>query len=314
VTPSAPSSAPTPAAAVVVVNYAASRMIRENLAPFPAGDAGMLVVVVDNHSSDEERTAVRVLCAERRWTLVEQPNAGFGAGMNAGASRALELGASALVLLNPDAVADHGTLRELAHRVDRERALLLGPTIMRSDGTVWFAGGRVLVAEGRTTTRPGTDSASPDGWLTGACLAMHADLWATVGGFDDDYFLYWEDVDLSRRAVDAGFRLEVAHDLTIVHDAGGTQEGAGKSPVYCRYNCRNRLLFAARHLAPRDRVRWLLGSPGYARAVVYRGGRRAFLRDAGRLAGAAILGTLEGTAILIASLLRPRPRRSRADR
>ena len=305
-----------PLSAVVIVSYGSSGLIRENLPVFRPDEERMLVVVVDNHSSDEERAAVRALCAERQWTLVERPNGGFGAGMNAGVARAAELGASVFVLLNPDAVADHATLRELAHRVGRDRSMLLGPTILRGDGTVWFDGGRVLVSEGRTTTRPGTDSSTAGGWLTGACLALHHDLWTAVDGFDDDYFLYWEDVDLSWRAVGAGFRLEVARDLTIVHDAGGTQPGQGKSPVYCRYNCRNRLLFAARHLGRRDRVRWLLGSLRYAKAVVYRGGRRAFLRDAGRLAWAAGAGTLSGAVALIGSLPRrgpgtPLPQRSR---
>ena len=63
---------------------------------------------------------------------------------------------------------------------------------------------------------------------------MHADLWRAVGGFDEDYFLYWEDVDLSLRLLRAGAALEVRHDLEVVHDVGATSHdrAEGKSAVY----------------------------------------------------------------------------------
>jgi len=86
-------------------------------------------------------------------------------------------------------------------------------------------------------------------WLSGACFAMHRDLWTTVAGFDDDYFLYWEDVDLSYRVVKAGGRLAVRQDLVAVHDVGGTQHDVtqrAKSSTYYYYSCRNRLVFAAK--------------------------------------------------------------------
>ena len=66
----------------------------------------------------------------------------------------------------------------------------------------------------------------------------------------------------------AGGRVGVARDLRCVHDAGGTQTGAGtptKSSLYYYFNCRNRLLFAAAHLPGRDRARWRRGAAGYAR-------------------------------------------------
>jgi GT2 family glycosyltransferase len=41
---------------------------------------------------------------------------------------------------------------------------------------------------------------APFSWLTGACLAVSKQVWQATGGFDPDYFLYWEDVDYSQRA------------------------------------------------------------------------------------------------------------------
>ena len=49
-----------------------------------------------------------------------------------------------------------------------------------------------------------TEMDAPFGWLTGACLAVSKRVWQATGGFDPDYFLYWEDVDYSQRAKAVG--------------------------------------------------------------------------------------------------------------
>ncbi len=78
-------------------------------------------------------------------------------------------------------------------------------------------------------------------------MAFTISLYELVGGYDESYFLYWEDVDFSVRASHVGAHLQVLTDVTAIHDEGGTQEttkGRAKSLLYYRYNTRNRLLFA----------------------------------------------------------------------
>ena len=115
---------------------------------------------------------------------------------------------------------------------------------------------------------------APFSWLTGACLAVSKQVWQATGGFDPDYFLYWEDVDYSQRAKAVGARLVVRNDLVVTHDVGATQ-GTGKSAVYLRFNSRNRLLFASKWLPKRIQRRWIrqtpireLSSPGTGRAPI----------------------------------------------
>jgi hypothetical protein len=86
-------------------------------------------------------------------------------------------------------------------------------------------------------------------------------------------------------------------DEVAVHAVGGTQRQQGKSARYCYYMCRNRLLFAAVHVARRDRWRWLRLAPRYARLVAFADGRRAALRRPSTVA-AAIAGTIVGTTRL----------------
>ena len=87
----------------------------------------------------------------------------------------------------------------------------------------------------------------------------------------------------------------VRPDVVAVHSVGGTQ-GESKSALYYFWNCRNRLLFAAQHLGPRDRRRWAWRTVPYAIEVVSRGGRRQLLHPAS--VWAAVRGSVAGLRLL----------------
>ena len=284
--------------ALVVVSYASHALLERHLAATTAGAAGEdspTVVVVDSFSDEREREAVARVTREHGWLLVTTVrNGGFGAGVNAGARRARELGCDVLVVLNPDLDVDAATVEALAQVVRDDPSTLVGPRIVKPDGLPWFAGGTLDLRTGRTRTTVAPGAAVQ--WVSGACFAVSTDLWHTVGGFDEDYFLYWEDVDLSWRVRAAGGRLLVREDLVAIHEVGGTQATAGtraKSLGYYRHNCRGRLLFAAKHLPPAAARHWAGTAPRYALEVVLRGGRRQLLRSPAPLVAAA-LGTLDG--------------------
>ena len=281
---------------IIVVNYGSHRLLAENFGGLDLAALGARLVVVDNFSSHAERAAVRELCTRRGWRLHCGRPVGFGGGVNRGVAFARQLGCDTFVVINPDARADAAAIAALADHARSEHSALIGPTITGPDGGFWFAGGTVLVRSGRTTTAPGTDSSAPGGWITGACMAFHASLWSRLDGFDERYFLYWEDVDLSWRCTAAGGRLVVRDDIRITHSVGGTQHAAGraKSAAYYYYNCRNRLLFASRHLSRADALRWLLLTPAYARRVLLRGGRRQFLTKPWRPLWASVRGSATG--------------------
>jgi GT2 family glycosyltransferase len=125
---------------------------------------------------------------------------------------------------------------------------------------------------------------------------VSAELWRRTGGFDEGYFMYWEDVDFGYRALGVGARVTLREDLVAVHDQGGTQgprHGRAKSSLYYFYNCRNRLLFGERHLGRADLLRWLVLTPRVSWEVLLRGGRRQLLAQP-RLAWSAASGGLAG--------------------
>lgn len=287
--------------AVLVVNYGAHELVAENLAHTTLPDEAF-VTVVDNVTTDAERAAMSALAERRGWDLVlPDANLGFGAGMNAAAGHAASRGATSFILLNPDArIAGDGVAR-LAARLAADPCVVISPLVERPDGR-HFASEMELDLDTGAVRRRRDDGRYPRSasWLSGACLAVSREMWERVGGFDEDYFLYWEDIDFSIRAVAAGARLEVAEDVRAVHDAGGTQTDAGgptKSAVYYFYNTRNRLVFAARHLDSAGQRRWRRTSMSAAWSILMRGGRRQLLHP-GRTLVPAWRGTASGLAYM----------------
>ncbi|MCO7203230.1 glycosyltransferase family 2 protein [Microbacterium sp. CnD16-F] len=269
----------TPRAAVVIVNYGASAILEPNAATVqPPGDG--FVVVVDCFSSTDERARIDVACRRHGWVpVLLERNAGFGGGTNAGAALALERGAEVVVALNPDATIDRESLAQLVQAAADDRLALVSPTILDGGGGVWFGGSDLYLDDGsiagarRRAERAGRPRHE---WATGACFAMSAELWSRVGGFDEEYFLYWEDVDLSRRVLDLGGSLRTL-PVTAVHDEGQTHldavRGRAKSETYYYFNIRNRLLYAAKHGDAETVRRWSRATLRVSWLILMQGGR-----------------------------------------
>jgi GT2 family glycosyltransferase len=291
---------------IVVVNFGSAHLVERHLGRIRLEGMPVRVVVVDNYLDEAEQRRIQALCADRGWTVALLPdNRGFGAGVNAGVRAARELGCVTFLLLNPDAELDATVVDELRRDSLREPLSLITPRVDGPDGHPWFVGAVVHRNSGRIRSRSSDDHAGVLPWVTGACLVVHRDLWERMGGFDESYFLYWEDVDLSYRCQQVGGQVRVRLDLVARHAVGGTQgavRGRAKSAIYYRFNCRNRLLFAARHLPRRDMVRWLWATPSVSWEILMRGGRRQLLHRPG-LALAAARGAIEGVGIVLGALV-----------
>ncbi|MGP9745372.1 glycosyltransferase family 2 protein [Brachybacterium sp. AOP29-B2-41] len=288
----------TDAFAVVIVNYGLPNLLAQNIGADLDGQAGAQVVVVDNFHSERARELTARLCRERGWLLVPSPNDGFGAGVNRGIAAARGRGHQVFITLNPDAVASARVLRELAHHARTHPDALISPYMDDGEGRPHFRGAGVHRRTGQMRSGWATEDQDPvwKNWLSGACLALRAEAFDRVGGLSEEYFLYWEDVDISRRAAELGMTLVLRDDLLVVHDEGGThtdRDARAKSPLYYYYNIRNRLLFGRRTLSGRDRLHWLLATPRQSLLIWLRGGRRQLLTHP-RGAWAALRGAVAG--------------------
>ncbi|MGY1601007.1 glycosyltransferase [Geodermatophilus sp. SYSU D00815] len=308
---------------VVVVSYGSPALLRRTLAASGLGGGDVRVVVVDNFSSAAHRRELTALAAEQGWHLVGLPdNRGFGAACNAGVAAARDLGCTTFLFLNPDAVVTPAVVAELRAHSLREPLALISPVLVDSAGDVVFRMARTDLRTGRVRTRPAAAAALPNDpgdWLCAACVVASDRLLRRIGGFAEDYFLYWEDVDLGFRTLQAGGSVVLREDLVAVHDEGGTHDeaphgkgrrGEAKSALYYRYNCRNRLVFAARNLPRRRLLRWVLSTPALSWDILLRGGRRQLVHDP-RLLWAAVAGSLAGLRAALPALLPGAGRRPR---
>jgi N-acetylglucosaminyl-diphospho-decaprenol L-rhamnosyltransferase len=192
------------------------------------------VTVVDNGSTDGSVEKVR---AHPGIDLVESgSNRGYGGAANLGVARATE---DWVLVVNPDVQFEKGSIDELLAVADRwPRAGALGPRIHTDDGML-YPSARDLPSLGRGIghaafgwvwpANPWTASYRRErgaptegvvGWLSGSCLMLRREAFLSVGGFDEGYFMYFEDTDLCDRLARAGWDVVYAPSATVVH-AGG---------------------------------------------------------------------------------------------
>ena len=240
---SAASGAPGTAAgwAAVVVNFNAGGALAGCVASVLAQDPRPELVVVDNASTDDSLDGLRR--AQPGVRVVHS-------GGNLGYARAANLGIAAtaapvVAVLNPDTVLGPGTGAALTARFAAERDLgAAGPRLCNPDGTVYPSARRVpglvdAVGHGLLffvwrdnpfTARYRETGADPDrprpvDWVSGAAVWLRREALDDIGGWDERYFMYVEDVDLCWRLRRAGWRVAYEPAGTVTHLLGVSTAG-----------------------------------------------------------------------------------------
>lgn len=228
----APVRSASPSLSVVVVNYRSwddtARLVQQ-LRTSAVRDGAAEIMIVDNHSPPHPQ-ASRLRRTEgvslRRWGR----NRGFARAVNEGVR--LSLGRWVL-LLNPDVTVGDEFLDDvlaLTIRLDRDepRVGIVGLGVRNADGsrqpttgpfpTLLGTLARLLLPRARRKCHlrsPNTSQEVP--WATGCCLLVRRRLLDELGGFDPDFFLYYEDVDLCHRAQQHGWSVRYEPGLLAVH-------------------------------------------------------------------------------------------------
>jgi GT2 family glycosyltransferase len=250
-----------PRLSIVVVNYRqwgkTADLVRQLLlAPcIRRGDAE--AIIVDNHSPPHP--AARRLrrlpgISVRRWGV----NRGFARAVNEGC----RLGRGDwFLLLNPDTTLSEGFLDaalDLAERLaaDEPRAGIIGFHLRNSDGSRQLSSGpfptltstlwRLLLPRSRRKYQaPRAVERCRVPWVTGCCLLVRRECLEELGGLDEEFFLYYEDVDLCLRARQRGWSVWYEPDLAVIHHFPLHRRSV---PAVMRLVTRHSLLtYAAKH-------------------------------------------------------------------
>jgi GT2 family glycosyltransferase len=244
------------AVAVVIPNWNTGEYLDRCLDAVATQDgADIEVIVVENGSRDGSG---EILARRGVRTISLAENAGFARAVNLGAA---ESDAPLVLVLNADCFLDQGCVRTLAATLAADRSLGgVQPLILQAPSEP--AGARIY-SSGQCLTRAG--SAFERGWgapatlaptateevfgVSGAACLLRRELFSELGGYDESYFAFFEDVDLNARARLAGWRFACVPDAGAVHVG---HAGWGRQPRPQRFNVeltvRNRLATAVKVL------------------------------------------------------------------
>jgi GT2 family glycosyltransferase len=197
-------------------------------------------IVVDDGSTDDSASLVSTEYPDFRLVTLPQ-NTGFAHAANAGMRAAR---GSIIALLNNDAIADARWIEELVGALARHpeagmaasKILLMEePPRIQSAGDVFRREG---VPDNRGAWEPDHGQYDDEGFVFGACggaLAYRPEMLEDVGLFDEDFFMYCEDVDLAFRAQLRGYTCVYAPQAVVRHRLGASSTGAMAS-YYCGRN------------------------------------------------------------------------------
>jgi GT2 family glycosyltransferase len=227
---------------VVVVSYNVRSMLLRCLESVDVALAGVPheVVVVDNASRDGSPTAVREGFPRAR--IIESPvNNGFGKANNLAIQQTI---GEFVFFLNPDTQVDPAALKKLLDYIRaRPNVGIAGPRLLYPTGVdqpsrrrfptpltavvestivqQWLPRNALL---DRYYLNDRSDVTQDVDWLVGACLLVRRSVLNLIGGFDERFFMYSEELDLCRRAREAGWRIAYVGDAEVTHYEGASSE------------------------------------------------------------------------------------------
>ncbi len=271
-----------PSLSVIIVTYNSARTIgaclRSLVAGMPTAEETE-IVVIDNCSRDGSAEVVHRDFPSIR-VITSDSNTGFAAAAN----RAAHTATSAyLLFLNPDTIVQPEFFSRLNDTLAADRSIVLaGCRLTTDDGRPQPSAWRLpnlatLAAESflphaLSTARTRRDRAGllRGGFVSGGGLVIQSSLFRELGGFDERFFMYYEDADLCRRAGAKGYLPIFLGALRIVHHGRGSY-GEKAGDFFVHYY-RSKLQYCALHFSPRRSAiaRWMIRSGIALRVPVYR--------------------------------------------
>lgn len=252
---------------IIIVNWNAGSQLAEAVASIEKYHHGLVssVVIVDNASTDDSLDRVETMqdLPFKPLIILNSENSGFGKACNLGAPHAKS---EYLLFLNPDAALYADTLpRAVAFMQDpaNSKVGICGVQLLDETGHVSRSCTRFPSAVGFVAHAVGLDRFFPRlghfmaEWghaqtrqvdhVIGAFFLVRRELFNALHGFDERFFVYWEDLDFSYRARQAGWRSVYLADAQAFHAGGGTSNQVKARRLF--YSLRSLLLYAFKHFS-----------------------------------------------------------------
>ncbi|TDQ16972.1 hypothetical protein DFQ04_1620 [Algoriphagus boseongensis] len=220
--------------AIIVVNWNGIEFTKSCLASLRKVDyPNYAIILVDNASENEEGKQLKQLFPEIH-LIQNQENLGFAGGNNVGIRKALKEGFSHILLLNNDTLVKPDFLGQLVRKaIQNPKTGIIQPLILflHNPKEIWSAGGKWVKSLSRAITlgdrEPLADYRFKKvelDWATGCCMLVSREAILQAGLLNEQYFLYFEDVEWSLRIKAAGFGVQLEEKSVIYHEAGASSK------------------------------------------------------------------------------------------
>lgn len=217
-----------PEVSIIILTYNSSRFIESLLESIKDFGKNAEIIIVDNDSSDE---TVKIAKKFNFTKVFEtKKNLGFAKGINFGAQKAQ---GKYLLFINPDAVFESGEMSDLASRLkENERIGVVGGKLIGSNRKPEKSAGKFFNLPELFLIVGGLDEKfgvrfSPRkfrkvDFVSGGFMMVRADLFKRLGGFDEKFFMYVEDMEFCYRVKKSGYNVYFSPDVVISHAGQGS--------------------------------------------------------------------------------------------
>jgi GT2 family glycosyltransferase len=221
---------------IIIVNYKSQKKALSCVESVKASDMAGLsyeIIIIDNASGDEGAETIREKFSDV--ILIKSgKNLGMGGGNNLGIKKAK---GDYILILNPDIFVNHGAIKKLYDYIKEDKSIgLLAPKLLNPDGSLQYSCFRDFnfftpVLRRTFLGKIFTDSVDKFlmkdfdhneikkvDWVMGSCFVIKKELMDELGGFDERFFMYFEDTDLCRRLRQAGYKIIYYSETAATHD------------------------------------------------------------------------------------------------
>ncbi len=229
---------------IIIIAYNSQDCIESCLKSIAGQKIESNILIIDNDSTDNTWKKLQKIRKPNITLIKNKVNDGFAKAVNQGLGYASKnFGSSLFLLLNPDAILDDKCLETLIREISSEKKLgLCSPIIKDPDNE------KIIFQQGQinwwkiNTTHSNQDQTKSD-YLTGCCLLIKKTVLDKIDGFDERFFLYYEDADFCLRTRQAGFKIKTISEAVCFHKESQSSNSENKTYFLVKHG----LIFFHKH-------------------------------------------------------------------
>jgi len=208
----------------IIVAYKSKKFLTNCINSIIKHTSGEYEIIIVENNSGENLEEIQNLSTEKITIIYSDKNAGFGSGVNLGATKAT---GDWLCIINPDTKiqGDIHTLSTIS-----ENTGIIGLALVNQENKIqayqygdFPTPNSIITNKAKKSWQNPIEKTIATDWVSGGSLCIETNLFRELGGFDERFFMYYEDIDLCRRAKQIGRDIEWTQQITVWHYEGGSE-------------------------------------------------------------------------------------------